>query len=275
MKKIVLPIICGLLLSHVAAQSAQAACSAGSPAGSVKVGSAISGGSVVVCASTSSAKTSTTTAKTGGTKNVVKKVAVSVRSVVVPCVIKVTSQAAVNDPRVPGCSYLVVAPAKPVVIAPKTVASIATSASVQNDQAAFTPNPVGISASPTIGQVGQAFFFTAVAGTHTRSGTILGKAAQVTFTPVSFEWGSDEGASGSGTSLVTNWSNEGAHSVSLTVGYSVAYSLGSGWVDAGVISSSASAAVQVVAASAPVVVKVPPPLLVSGNCKARPGSYGC
>lgn len=123
--------------------------------------------------------------------------------------------------------------------------------------------------------VGQAFFFSAVAGAHTRSGTILSQAAQVSFTPVSFDWGSDEGGSASGASWVTNWSSEGSHSVNLTVSYSVSYSLGAGWIDAGVISSSASVSVQVAAAPVPVVVKAVPPLLVSGNCKARPGSYRC
>lgn len=198
-----------------------------------------------------------------------------VKKVVAPCVIRVSSMAAVNDPRVPGCTYAVVAPAKPVVTAPKTAASTVSASSSQNDQAAFTPNPVGISASPSVGQVGQAFFFTALAEAHSRSGIVLGQAAQVTFTPVSFDWESDDGATGSGTSLVTNWSTEGAHSVTLTVGYSVAYSVGAGWIEAGIIKSTASTTVQVVAAPVPVAVVAKPPLLVSGNCRARPGSYRC
>lgn len=263
-----------IVLNCLTPVTAQAACTSSKASGSIKVGSSISGGSVVVCASTSSAATSTAVKKTTTTIKKVTSIKV-VKPAPPPCIIKVTSNAAINDPRVPGCSYLVVAPTKSITTLPKSTATTTSSLTTQNDQAAFTPNPVGISQSASSGVVGQAFFFGAIAGAHTRSATILGKAAQVSFTPVSYDWSSDEGESGCGGSFSASWGSEGSHSVSLTVGYSVSYTIGDGWIDAGQISSSASAGVVVSATQIVPVTKSAPPLLVSGNCTVRPGTYGC
>lgn len=232
---------------------------------------------MVVCASTSAAKTVTAVKTTTPVKSTasVKKVTTPVKVVPPPCIIKVTSAAAINDPRVPGCSYEIIAPPKPVVTQPKASATSATTISSATDQAAFTPNPVGISSSASSGLVGQSFFFGAVAGAHTRSALILGQPAQVEFNPISFEWYADDGSSGSGTSFAASWLAEGSHSVSLTVGYAVSYSLAGGWNDAGVISSAASAVVSVGSIPQAVVTRPVTPVLVSGNCHVRPGSYRC
>lgn len=256
---------------------AEAACTSSSTSGSVKVGSAISGGSVVICASTSSANTATA-AKTKMVAVPAKKVVAPVKVVAPPpCVIQVPAAAMVYGMSISGCTIVVAAPIKVVAAKPKatTTTTTATNVTAQSDQAAFTPNPIGISSSASSGSVGQAFIFGAISGAHTRSGTILGKSAQVNFTPVSYDWSSDDGGSGSGSSFSASWGSEGAHSVSLSVGYAVSYSIGAGWIDAGVIASSASVSVTVSAAAIPVAVKAGPPLLVSGNCKVRPGSYRC
>lgn len=274
MKKTLL-ILFAVVINSVIPISAKAACTSNTASGSVKVGSAIAGGSVVVCASSSAAKTTTATKTSAKTSTTVKKVAAPIKVVAPPCVIKVSSAAAINDPRVPGCSYQIVAPPKVTTAIPVTTKSSATVATTQNDQAAFTPNPIGISSSANVGGVGQAFFFAAIAATHSRTGTILGQPAQVNFDPVGYQWNSDDGDSGSGTSFSTSWSNEGSRSVSLTVEYSVSYSLGAGWIDAGLISSSASAAVMVSSIPAQVASKPAPPLLVSGNCTIHPSSYRC
>ncbi|MFM6978174.1 MAG: hypothetical protein ACKOWR_05640 [Micrococcales bacterium] len=194
-----------------------------------------------------------------------------------PCIIQVPAAAMVYGMSISGCSIVVAPPAK-VVAAPskstsKTVASTAVSA--QSDQAAFTPNQVGISSSASSGAVGQGFWFGAIAGAHSRSGTILGQAAQVQFTPISYDWSSDDGSSGSGTSFAASWSSPGVHSIGLTVSYSVSYSVGAGWVDAGVIPSATATSVSVSAIPVAVATKPNPPLLVSGNCLTRPGAYRC
>ncbi|MEY4499821.1 MAG: hypothetical protein RL319_809, partial [Actinomycetota bacterium] len=151
---------------------------------------------------------------------------------------------------------------------------VATTAINSNlsDQAAFTPNPIGINASPSVGGVGQAFFFSAIASSHTKNGTVLGKPATVSFTPVSYDWNSD---GGTGSSFATSWQTEGSHGVGLTVTYAVSYSVGVGWIDAGTITSSASALVQVLTSPAPQVMVAAPPLLVSANCRNHPSSYRC
>lgn len=249
--------------------AAEAACTSTKATGSIRVGSSITGGSVLVCASETQVKSVTTTKTTSSKKLVApKKVAPP------PCVIKVSSASLINDPRVPGCTYLVVAPPKAVVYVPKPIVSKADSISTQNDQAAFTPNPVSISSSATTGTVGQVFFFSAIASAHSRSGVILGKPARVTFTPVSFDWSSDV-SNGNGVSFSSAWTSEGSHSVSLTVAFSVSYSLGGDWIDAGLISSAAAESVTVTAAPAVAKLKAAPPLLVSANCFARPSGYGC
>ena len=239
----------------------------------MKVGSQIVGNSLVVCASKSAAKTTATT--TNKTVTVVKKVTPPTKVVPPPCVIKVSSAAAINDPRVPGCSYQIVTPPKPSVAAPKSTTSTATAISNASDQAAFVPNPVAISASSNSGLIGQSIFFSAMASAHSRSATILGQPAQVSFSPVNFAWSADDGAAGAGGSFANSWSSVGSHSVSLSVDYSVSYTLGSGWIDAGTIASSAAISISIgepAAASVPVPAA---PVLVSGNCKVRPGSYRC
>jgi hypothetical protein len=189
-----------------------------------------------------------------------------------PCVIKVPTAAAAYGLYVSGCTVVVVAPVVKVV--PKITATTALTSATQTDQAAFTPNPVGISASPSIGLAGQAFFFSAIASSHTKNGTVLGKPATVSFTPVNFDWSSDSGG-GAGSSFATSWQAEGSHGVGLTVTYAVSYSIGAGWIDAGSISASSSATVQVVSVPTSPAPAVAPPLLVSANCRDHPSSYRC
>jgi hypothetical protein len=172
----------------------------------------------------------------------------------------------------PGCRVVIVAPVSKVN-AKTTVATTAINSNL-SDQAAFTPNPIGINASPSVGGVGQAFFFSAIASSHTKNGTVLGKPATVSFTPASFEWNSDSGG-GTGSSFATSWQTEGSHGVGLTVTYAVSYSVGAGWIDAGTITSSASASVQVTTAPPVQVLVAAPPLLVSANCRNHPSAYRC
>lgn len=232
---------------------------------------------MVVCASSSLAKTTTSVKASTSLKAPasVKKVATPVKVAPPPCVIKVASATAINDPRVPGCTYLVVPPPKPSVVLPKSSATSSTATTSATDQAAFTPNPVGINSSASVGTISQSFFFAAIASAHSRSAIILGQPAQVSFTPVSIDWSADDGSTGSGSSFTASWASEGSHGIGLSVGYSVSYSLGAGWIDAGIITSSAATSVTVGAAPTLVAAKPTIPLLVSGNCRLRPGSYRC
>ena len=188
----------------------------------------------------------------------------------VPCVIQVPNATAAYGLSISGCTIKVVPPVTvtTTVSKPKPVTTVVVTS--QTDQAAFTPNPVGISASANSGMVGQAFFFSAIASAHSRSAVILGRAAEVSFTPVSYDWGGNTGRSYS-----SSWANPGSYSVSLTVGYAASYSVGGAWTDAGVIYSSASVEISVADVPPALATKPVSPRLVSGNCISKPSSYRC
>jgi hypothetical protein len=265
MKALVTSVII-IVVQLLAPVSAHAACTSSKTSGSVKVGSTITNGEVVVCASTGTTFTKST-AKVTTVKKVVSPVKVAPPP---PCIVKVPNAAAAYGLHLPGCSVVIVAPASKV--ATKTTVTTTAINSNLSDQAAFTPDPIGINASPSVGGVGQAFFFSAIASSHKKHGTVLGKPATVSFTLVSFDWNSGGGA---GSSFATSWQTEGSHGVGLTATYAVTYSVGAGWIDAGTITSSASASVQVVGSAVAQVTVAPPPLLVSANCRDHPSSYRC
>ena len=188
----------------------------------------------------------------------------------VPCVIQVPNAAAAYGLSISGCTIKVVppVPVTTTVSKPKPVTTVVVTS--QTDQAAFTPNPIGISASATSGMVGQAFFFSAIATAHSRSAVVLGRTAEVNFTPISFDWGG-----GTGSSYSSSWATAGNHSVSLTVGYAVSYSVGGGWTDAGIINSAASVEISIADVPPAPATKPVSPRLVSGNCISKPSSYRC
>ena len=265
MKKLLVLLL--LFSNLIPVSPAEAACTATKSSGNVKVGASTSNTSVTVCLTASSSASNT---KTSAPVKKVVAPAPAPKPTPVPCVIQVPNATAAYGLNVSGCTVKIVPPVAAVITVSKPKPVTTVVASSQSDQAAFTPNPVGISASATTGVVGQAFFFSAIASAHTSAATILGKAAEVSFTPVSYNWGA-----GSGSSYSTSWSSEGTYAVSLTVGYAASYTVGSGWIDAGIIYSSAGVEVTVNSIALPAVTKLLPPRLVSGNCISKPSSYRC
>lgn len=288
MKKII-AILSLLSFFTVVPTMAAQACSTTASAGSIKVGGAISGGSVVVCGTATAAKT--TTAKTVVAP---KPAPVPVKKVVAPppppCVITVSSPPPPWQFPPAGCTYKVVLPTpqvlalpKPVVVAaPKPVTPVvavksSTAVTSASDQAAFTPNPVGVNSANDIGATSQTFFFSADAFAHNKLGTVLGSAADVSFVPIGYSWTADNGVTGTGSSFSAAWPDGGQHNVTLTVTYAASYLVAGGsWVSVGTITASAGAAVTVVAFDPPPPVKTKAaPLLVFKNCLLKPTGYRC
>lgn len=156
-----------------------------------------------------------------------------------------------------------------------------------SDLASFTPQGVSLSLQPgswTV--VGVETNFIAGAQTHVVSGSLLGRSAEVRFTPAYFDWNYGDGATRSTSGAGASWSvlgvkefsrtstshvyrSPGSYNPSVTVYYAVEYRWGGGaWVSvAGRIPASASAST-VTAYTADTV-------LVTGSCTTWKVAPGC
>lgn len=186
-----------------------------------------------------------------------------------------------------------------VVTKPKVTASTTTKikavivpsiASSKNESAAFVPAAVSASVWPA-NQVEPRtpLFFNADALTHFRVGKILGKSAEVMFTPVSMVWNFDDGTSGSGLQVQHAFASEGNYQVNAKVVYAVSYRFvgQTSWLaEPGTISMIANLNVKVAAARSAVIADSPtenePEIaggarvaLVGSTCQLRPASFGC
>jgi len=177
-----------------------------------------------------------------------------------------------------GCSgtKLVVPPPAPVSTK-KTVTTtvVKTTTALISDQAAFTPNPVGIVVAQLDYLVGQSATIISNAATHERSATLLGSPAQVRFVPVAQRWLLDGRAVAEGAVAITLLSTAGVHSVELQVDYSASYrfDLASQFSYAGLITDTAT--VSLSASAPPAATKRGRPHLVSATCAVHPSSYRC
>lgn len=155
------------------------------------------------------------------------------------------------------------------------------------DLASFTPQGVSLSLQPgTWTVVGVETNFIAAASTHVVGGALLGRAAEVRFTPASFDWNYGDGTSRTTADSGSSWSALGvkeftrtstshkyttpaSYSPSVTVWYAVEYRWGGGsWQSiAGRIPATASAST-LTSYTADTV-------LVTGACTAWRAAPGC
>lgn len=155
------------------------------------------------------------------------------------------------------------------------------------DLASFTPQGVSLSLQPGAWTVvGVETNFIAGAVTHEVGGTLLGRSAEVRFTPASYEWNYGDGTTRSTADAGASWSALGlkefsrtstshkylipaSYTPSVTVYYSVEYRWGGGvWQSiAGRIPATASAST--------VTVFTADTVLVSGACTAWKTAPGC
>ena len=156
-----------------------------------------------------------------------------------------------------------------------------------SDLASFTPQGVSLSVQPgTWTVVGVETNFVAGAQTHVVGGSLLGRSAEVRFTPASYDWNYGDGASRSTADPGASWSALGvtefsrtstshkyltaaSYTPSVTVYYSVEYRWGGGaWQSiAGRIPATASAST--------VTVFTADTVLVTGACTAWKTAPGC
>ena len=155
------------------------------------------------------------------------------------------------------------------------------------DLASFTPQGVSLSLQPGAWTVvGVETNFIAGAVTHVVGGTLLGRSAEVRFTPASYEWNYGDGSTRSTADAGASWSALGlkefsrtstshkyltpaSYTPSVTVYYSVEYRWGGGaWQTiAGRIPATASAST--------VTVFTADTVLVTGACTAWKTAPGC
>jgi hypothetical protein len=256
-------------------QAAQANCITSQTHG-FSAGSAVSGNRVVICATESSQKatstnaTSTTTGKSkssGSTPSLPKPVC--------PTVVRTTEQivaAALAGCKIPGPSR------PPAATTPnvRKVESTATnvSATSQSAQAFLEPQPLVMTASKPVLQVGESVLLTSDATDHEKSAVILGRAGFVRFTPLSYRW-SVAGAQDSAVAVAA-FSSSGLKPLSLQLTYraSTRFSLAEPWAFVGLVTVRADHQLLVLEA-VPSITPKPAPRLVRGSCETWPSNYRC
>jgi hypothetical protein len=133
--------------------------------------------------------------------------------------------------------------------------------------------------------------FNADALAHFRVGKILGKSAEVMFTPVSLTWNFDDGTTSSGLQVQHAFASEGNYRVNARVVYAVSYRFvgQTSWVnESGTISMLANLNIKVATAlgdgevgtivqagEEPALVGGGRVALVGSDCIQRPNSFGC
>jgi hypothetical protein len=146
-------------------------------------------------------------------------------------------------------------------------------------QARFAPAPLSVSSSASDVNTGQSVTFSTDASVHFRNSTLLGKSAEVRFTPLSTNWVLVGTSSVAAAVLAHRFDGAGNFLVSARVIYGVEYRLAgsANWVPSGEITVSGSVTVSVASVDAPASTPPSQPraLLVSKNCLARPTAFGC
>lgn len=169
-------------------------------------------------------------------------------------------------------------PAKSVSVLSTTPASNSSS----NGAAYFSPDESSAAVSPSnYLSVGQSATFFSDPKVHYRLGSVLGKSAEVRFSPIQTTWAFGDGSSAQG-ERPTHIYSAGSFDVEVIITYSVSYRFAGqvGWVaDPGQIEMPATVFVSVADQASP----APPstrvvnqlPYLVSANCLANWQALGC
>jgi hypothetical protein len=273
-----------LMLCLVAAvpQPTWAFCkNSGGSAGSHRVGSQVSSGSVTICASAVSVTPARTATLPAKPKVIAKPKTITpkVTKIIPPVHRKLAAQPIKLAPK-PAKKLLSKQPAKPK---PKPVVkTIPGSTSASASSAMFTPAGVTATVFPSSElSLGQVASFSSNPMVHFRAGSVLNLPTEVRFTPVSTTWIFDGEVIGVGNSANYSFAEIGSHQVSVEVIYSVAYRVrGSAlWIgEPDSITVLDDLSLQVSTESDTWDYPEPPPgraLLVGSNCLAQPGSFGC
>jgi hypothetical protein len=152
---------------------------------------------------------------------------------------------------------------------------------ISTAQARFSPASVRISARNLSPLVGQSIAFEVSANLHYRTALLLGRGAQVRFTPTQIAWTFDDGELSSGASVDHSFDGPGVFNVEAEVSYLAEYQFEgeASWLAGGVILVSDRLPITVRqvtrTADVPTVVSPKRVLLVAKNCLSQSNGFGC
>ena len=248
--------------------------------------------SLTICAKSTTVSKSKTPAKPAPAKPAPPKPVVSKPVVSKPVVSKpVVSKPVVSKPAPPKPVLPKVtskpapkpAPPKQVQAAPKPspkpTVKTTQSTTILTAEARFSPAAAPISASNLSPALGELVEFRALAATHFKTASILGRLAEVKFTPIAIDWNFGDGTSASGEVIHHGFSRSQTLVVSARVTYSSEYRFSgeNAWLSAGSISVTDRVVIVVAgeASSGEPINQSGQVVLVAANCIERPKSFGC
>jgi hypothetical protein len=164
---------------------------------------------------------------------------------------------------------------------PKPTPKLVTATKVSKAQARFTPAPVQITASNQAPEVGEFIDFETGATVHFRTASLLGREAEVRFTPIDTTWSIGDGASTSGSELHRSFGRAGLYRVLVKVAYRAEYRFAgeATWFDSGTILVRDSIDIKVGQQLGSPAIPISGPqsrvLLVAENCSVRRSAFGC
>lgn len=275
---------------------------AGGGGSSFNYGSEVSGSAVTICLNTSAVTPARTSTIAKVLPKVVAKVAPKLVAKATP---KLVAKVAPKPLTLADIRALMRASdavlAKPTLVAkpkptlkPKLVVKTPTSAVLvasntpsnstnSNGSAYFSPDETSAAVSPSNNlSEGQTATFFSDPKVHYRLGSVLGKSAEVRFSPISATWTFGDGSSASG-AQATHQFGAGVFSVEVTIIYAVSYRFSGqdSWVaDPGQIEMPAMVLVNVGDSGSQEALLEPSielrlPYLVSANCIANARAVGC
>jgi hypothetical protein len=164
--------------------------------------------------------------------------------------------------------------------------SATTSAAAQSS---FSPDPIGLVADKAVVEPGKPVQLDAIAAVHFRTGSILGQAVTVRFTPAFISWNFGAGPEpladfATAGSQTHRFDLTGSQVVLATVRFEAAYRFAgqTAWTtETGYLAQSASVNLIVARAAPPSLTQVAKPIpkprirLVAKDCIANPSGKGC
>ena len=265
------------------------ACStSGQSASGYNYSSQLTSTAIVVCNATASSKTQPGSATTSATASKPTVVCTTTKQTIFSGPPAFTTRQA--NVTVCGTSVYVKNVAPPPPPTAKTVNTPATSATTSAAaQSSFSPDPIGLVADKAVVEPGKPVQLDAIAAVHFRTGSILGQAVTVRFTPAFISWNFGAGPEpladfATAGSQTHRFDLTGSQVVLATVRFEAAYRFAgqTAWTtETGYLAQSASVNLIVARVAAPsqaVAVKpIPKPRirLVAKDCIANPSGKGC
>jgi hypothetical protein len=150
---------------------------------------------------------------------------------------------------------------------------------VYKAQASFSPAPFAVTTSNQKPLLNEPVLFAASSQLHFRTATLLGRLAEVRFTPERVSWMFGDGSASEGVNVNHAFSRAGSYLVSARVFYEADYRFSGGlvWISGGVISLTDKVLLEIAVAKGaePPAVVSNRVLLVAKNCLERPAAFGC